>query len=135
MAAICKGEDIAGDRLAALSSAAGPRMEIVVRALAATVYEVEGKKQKFHVFALQIMDASGHASFMTENIYGRDAERTRLLKERQDYWLPDGKPSVWRLQPDYHGKVRHATSFCESFSIDAWAAGGQDLSRLLPASH
>ena len=88
-------------------------LEIVARALDAISYEVEGKKQKFSVLALRLLDASGHMSFMTENLFGTEAERRGLVKRRLDYWLPGGKPAVWRLK-NFRKVVRQNCAFLSS---------------------
>ena len=59
-----------------------------MRTLDAISYEVEGQKQKFSALALRLLDASGHMSFMTENVFGTEAERRGLVKERIEAFSP-----------------------------------------------
>ena len=46
-------------------------------------YEIEGKKGKFTVVAVMIMDAAGDMVHMTENIFGTETIRQGLVQQRK----------------------------------------------------
>ena len=98
MATIAHGEKIRGDRLATLTAASAASSEVVVRTVSVIDYEIEGKKGKFTVVAVMIMDAAGDMVHMTENIFGTEIVRQGVVQQRKKFWCPEGKPSLFFLK-------------------------------------
>ncbi|CAJ1440127.1 unnamed protein product [Effrenium voratum] len=98
MAHVSLGDKVAGDRLASLTAASAAVSEVVVRTMRAFWYELQGKKGKFHIFAVMVLDANGDMVHLTENIFGTDAQRIQIMNQRKQFWMPEGKTSLFRLK-------------------------------------
>ena len=72
--------------------------DIAFRTVTSFHYEAPGKKGKFTILAVMVMDAAGDMMHVTENMFGTEVQRAQLVKQRQEFWCPGGKPAVFRLK-------------------------------------
>ena len=98
MAVVPGGEKVPGDRLAALTSSSGFAVDIVVKTMSVTSYEVKGQKGPFTVCAVMVMDANGDMIHLVENLFGQEAQRLNLSGQRSKFWMPNQSPAVFRLK-------------------------------------
>ena len=84
MAVVPGGEKVPGDRLAALTSSSGFAVDIVVKTMSVTSYEVKGQKGPFTVCAVMVMDANGDMIHLVENLFGQEAQRLNLSGQRSE---------------------------------------------------
>ncbi|CAE7323171.1 unnamed protein product [Symbiodinium sp. CCMP2592] len=106
---------VEGDRLADLNSGSGAQANVLVRTIRCFSYEVQAKNKKsFVVLATTVIDCDDNMTHLVEHFFG--PRQKELLSSREAYWLPEGKPTLFRLKDMKKVQAQHFGRMAASVS-------------------